>query len=114
MSITEVFYQPLGNYIERICFKRHFWFYRRQIPSGPSFGKASNICWTIEAPSYSPRIPPKPAMPKPWVPQSNKSSSTLASTTSTLVPTPSAASIEKKGKPGRASWFTALVAKFNG
>ncbi|KAK0421870.1 hypothetical protein EV421DRAFT_2042998 [Armillaria borealis] len=98
---------------------------KRQVPSGPvgekrqgvwpellrevhkSFGTASNICWTIEAPD-SPRMP----KPKPWLPES---SSTRASTTPTLIvpPLPSVAYVAKKGKPGRSSWFTALVAKFN-
>ncbi|KAK0485175.1 hypothetical protein IW261DRAFT_1461099 [Armillaria novae-zelandiae] len=75
-----------------------------------SFGAASNICWTIEAPGYTPRIPSKLAMPKPepWVSPSNKSSSTLASSTPTLVPFPSPVNVEKKGKSGR-SWYKALV-----
>ncbi|KAK0223181.1 hypothetical protein IW262DRAFT_1365130 [Armillaria fumosa] len=80
-----------------------------------SFGTTPNICWTIEVPRYSPKNPSpsnlsKLAMPKPeaWLPQSNESSSTLPSITSTLVPP----YVEKKGKSGRSSWFTALVEKF--
>ncbi|SJL09602.1 uncharacterized protein ARMOST_12982 [Armillaria ostoyae] len=78
-----------------------------------SFGTASNICWTIEAPDSS-RMPSKLTMPKPklWLPES---SSTRASITPTLIvpPLPSVAYVAKKGKPGRSSWFTALVEKFN-
>ncbi|KAK0235869.1 hypothetical protein EDD85DRAFT_838384 [Armillaria nabsnona] len=85
-----------------------------------SFGTASNICWTIEAP-YSPRIPSKLAMPipKPWVLQRNESSSTstLASITPTLVPSPSSViSVAEKGrrgeKPVSRSLVKAMVARF--
>ncbi|KAK0450152.1 hypothetical protein EV421DRAFT_1779100 [Armillaria borealis] len=78
-----------------------------------SFGTASNICWTIEAPDSS-GMPSKLTIPKPklWLPES---SSTRASITPTLIvpPLPSVAYVAKKGKPGRSSWFTALVEKFN-
>ncbi len=54
-----------------------------------SFGTASNICWTIEAP-YSPRIPSKLAMPipEPWVSQNNESSSTITRASITSVTSP--------------------------
>ncbi|KAK0193750.1 hypothetical protein F5146DRAFT_1032294 [Armillaria mellea] len=83
-----------------------------------SFRTASNICWTIEVPHYSPRNPSRLAMPTPkaWLPQNNESSSTLPSITpvdsSSTPPPPPVAYVEKKGKPGRSSWFTALVEKF--
>ncbi|KAK0469825.1 uncharacterized protein EV420DRAFT_1496857 [Desarmillaria tabescens] len=84
-----------------------------------SFGTASNVCWTIEAP-YSSRIPSKITMPEPCVSQSTDSLSTLVSITPTLVstaPSGPVLSVAKKGsrseKNTRSSWFTSLVSKFN-